>query len=208
MKLMSPPNKNQKKRGPNIYQNNQISERELLDRRSSEFYLIAGDFNIDCIEDEQKPFSRDKGLSKLEVEKFICFYTQQQEINPESEVVQAHLQRLTRYDLMMALLNSGRMRIFDVQKDLFNKFFVTFGEAHKDEKSGEYFSKEKTLYAKHDQMSHQGLDYIMVGLPFSSDLEDLPVEILRMKKREFLVESRPYRQMSDHLGLELVFRIK
>ena len=136
MKLMSPPNKNQKKRGPNIYQNNQISERELLDRRSSEFYLIAGDFNIDCIEDEQKPFSRDKGLSKLEVEKFISFYTQQQEINPESEVVQAHLQRLTRYDLMMALLNSGRMRIFDVQKDLFNKFFVTFGEAHKDEKSG------------------------------------------------------------------------
>ena len=108
---------------------------------------------------------------------------------------------------MMGLLNSGNLKVFDLQQKLNDEFLITFGEAFVNEGSNEYFAKEKALYNKEDSTSQQGLDYIFVANESENCIDKSSLQFVELKRKEFFVEGKPYTQLSDHFGVELKLKV-
>ena len=207
------------------------SDRLLLNNKSenlgnpeNEIFFLAGDLNIDGIQNKNKSSTKFNKDPEFEMSDFISYYKKTGELNLERPSVQSYLETPTRYTVMMALLNSGKLIVDDLQLEVLNKHLVTYGESEHNRETNKFKSKELALTDEVDQMSEQGLDYIMIANYYNSendkDLEGYKrgssfikqnksnVQISKLKKQEFYVENKKYSQLSDHLGIELNLLLK
>ena len=104
--------------------------------KENELFLIAGDLNISCITFENKKMPKTDFYKKELTQEAIEYYSQLGELNTTNEFISSYLKLGSRYGLMMALLNSGRLKFFDLQQEIKNEFFITFGEAFYNEETG------------------------------------------------------------------------
>ena len=175
--------------------------------KENELFLIAGDLNISCITFENKKMPKKDFYKKEVTKEAIEYYSQRGELNTTNEFISSYLKLGSRYGLMMALLNSGRLKFFDLQQEIKNDFFITFGEAFYNEETGEVYSKDKVLYGEYGRFAQDGLDYMMVAKPKSKEVSNSLIEIQDIKKEEFFIDNKPYAHLSDHFAIDLLLRI-
>ena len=190
----------------------------------NEIFFLTGDLNIDGIQNKNKSSSKFNQEPEIEMTDFINYYKNNGELKMKRPCVNTWLENPSRYTLMMALLNSGKLIVDDLQLEVLNKHLVTYGESEHNRETDEFKSKEFALTDKIDQMSEQGLDYIMVANYYDSQNDPesqgykrgssfikqntTNIQISKLKKQEFYVKDKKYSQLSDHLGIELNLLLK
>ena len=201
-----------------------LNHQEIQKNPENEIFFLAGDLNIDGIQNKNKSSSKFNQEPEIDMTDFITYYQKTGDLNMNRPSVVSWLENPSRYTLMMALLNSGKLIVDDLQLEVLNKHLVTYGESQKNRETNEFESKEFALTDSIDQMSEQGLDYIMVA-NYNDSQKDLEsqdfrrgssfikqnssnVKISKLKKIEFYVQNKPYSQLSDHLGIELNLLLK
>lgn len=166
-----------------------------------EVFLLMGDLNIDCIKNEYKSSEIFNVDPEFDISEHIQFYKEGKYLDTENEEVESLLKEETRYGLMMALLKSGKLKVSDLFLDLVGSHPVTYGESKIDTGGSKTSPRETALTDPGDQMSEQGLDYIIRFQP--SEAKDCGYEIDKISRSEFYVTGKGYSQLSDHLGLNV-----
>ena len=170
-------------------------------------FLIAGDFNIDSIENDKKLVPQVQRFTKKDIADISEYYISTGGLDNSCDIVNELLEQRTRYGLMMALLNSGTLRVIELHKHLKGEHLVTMGEPVLDEATGEYKGRDPQLHGETVGSSQQGLDYMMLALARGQSLQNDLFEIEDIRKEEFTVKKRPYDHLSDHSGVEIILRV-
>ena len=187
-----------------------------------EVFLLAGDFNIDGIPNLEKSSAKFRDQEEFDMTEFVSYYSRAKQLKLERPAVASLLETKSRYTLMMALLNSGRLMVDDLQVEVLDNKLVTYGESATDRETNKVRTRETALTDAGDQMSEQGLDYIMVANHFPpNDLEAgdfdkgysynkqnlSKLRISHINRREFYVQKKKYTQLSDHLRVEAILNL-
>ena len=199
------------------------NDKEIVSNPENEIFLLAGDFNIDGIRNQFKSNIKFKNEREFDMSDYISFYESIGELKSSRPIMKEWLENPSRYSVMMALLNSGKLLIDDLQIEMLNNHIVTYGESQTNRNTNEIETKETALTDPIDQMSEQGLDYIMVANYYEEkDMENRNTEkggsyirqnnsnirISKLERQEFYVKDKKYTQISDHLGIEVCLEFK
>jgi hypothetical protein len=199
------------------------NDQENLTNPENEIFLLAGDFNIDGIRNKFKTSEKFRNEREFDMSDYISFYESTGELKSTRPIMKEWLENPSRYSVMMALLNSGKLLIDDLQIEMLNSHLVTYGESETNRNTNEIETKESALTDPIDQMSEQGLDYIMIANYYDEkDMENRNTEkggsyirqnnsnirISKLERQEFYVKDKKYTQLSDHLGVEVCLSFK
>ena len=178
----------------------------IAEINQNEIFLTMGDFNIDCVPVDQKLVPRQPKYTEQDIVEITEYYQGEGLLDSSLERVRAFIDMKSRYGLLMALLNSGTLEIVDLQMAVLNKFLVTFGDVVKDESDGEYRSQSPNFHSGDSGTSQQGLDYVMMAVSPGQSIQNKVFQIEDLCRREFYVEKKPYKHLSDHFGLQVSFK--
>jgi hypothetical protein len=185
--------------------------------------LLAGDFNIDGIQNKYKLNEKFREKKAIDMEEFISFYEKSGDLKSSRPIMNEWLEDSSRYSVMMSLLNSGKLLIDDLQIEILNDHLVTYGESETNRNTNEIQTKERALTHPIDQMSQQGLDYVMVANYYNEKDQERDenekggsylkqnnsnIRISKLERQEFYVKDKKYTQLSDHLGIEVSLSFK
>ena len=110
-----------------------------------EVFLLAGDFNIDGIPNLEKSSAKFRDQEEFDMTEFVSYYSRAKQLKLERPAVASLLETKSRYTLMMALLNSGRLMVDDLQVEVLDNKLVTYGESATDRETNKVRTRERAL---------------------------------------------------------------